>query len=116
VDVAMLRRSWPALLEHLQQHRQAILRALLESATVAAFDGRTIELAFPPDRRFGVAKVEERAEELRRALLALFGISPEIRCVVRAKVAGEILDEEPPPSEEEALRRLQEELGARPEV
>ena len=117
VDVAMLRRSWPSVLEHLQQHRQAILRALLESATVAAFDGETIELAFPPDRRFGVKKVEERAEELRRALRALFGISPEVRCVVRTKVAAEVLDEEePPPSEEEALRRLQEELGARPEA
>jgi hypothetical protein len=113
----MLRRSWPSVLEHLQQHRQAILRALLESATVAAFDGETIELAFPPDRRFGVKKVEERAEELRRALRALFGISPEVRCVVRAKVGAEVLDEEePPPSEEEALRRLQEELGARPEA
>jgi DNA polymerase-3 subunit gamma/tau len=117
VDVAMLRRSWPSVLEHLQQRRQAILRALLESATVAAFDGATIELAFPPDRRFGVRKVEERAEELRRALHALFGISPEVRCVVRTRVEAEALDEEePPPSEEEALRRLQEELGARPEA
>ena len=117
VDVAMLRRSWPSVLEHLHERRQVILRALLESATVAAFDGETIELAFPPDRRFGVRKVEERAEELRRALRDLFGISPEVRCVVRSKVAAEVLDEEePPPSEEEALRRLQEELGARPEI
>jgi DNA polymerase-3 subunit gamma/tau len=117
VDVAMLRRSWPSVLEHLQQGRRAILRALLEAATVASYDGQTIELAFPPDRRFGVAKVEERAEELREALRATLGIAPAVRCVVRAPVAADAPDEdEPPPTEEEALRRIQEQLGARPEA
>ncbi len=116
VDVAMLRRSWPAVLEHLQQRRQAILKALLESATVAAYDGETVELAFPPDRRFGVAKVEERTEELRAALRDLLGVAPRVRCVVRQGPVVELEDEEPPPSEEEALRRIQEQLGARPEA
>src|SRR5205085_6644847 len=43
VDVAMLRRSWPTLLDHLQSMRQPILKALLESATVASFDGAVVE-------------------------------------------------------------------------
>ena len=72
-----------ALLDHLQSMRQPILKALLESATVATFDGTTLELAFPPDKKFGVTKVIDRGDELRDALGSLFGIRPEIRCVVR---------------------------------
>jgi DNA polymerase III subunit gamma/tau len=117
VDTAMLRRSWPSLIDHLGQHRKMILRALLESATVAEFDGETLELAFPPDKRFGVRKVESQAEELRTALGELFGIKPRIMCTVRDAVVGGgvevlVVEEEDTPTEEEALRRLHEQLGA----
>jgi DNA polymerase III subunit gamma/tau len=121
VDVTMLRRSWPALIDHLGELRQPILRALLESATVASFDGDTLELAFPPDKKFGVNKVEDRQDELKRALGDLFGITPAITCVVRearepsgGPPAIEIIDEDDVPDEAEALRRVQEMLGARP--
>jgi DNA polymerase-3 subunit gamma/tau len=120
VDVAMLRRSWGALIDHLGTLRQPILRAILESATVASFDGETLELAFPPDKKFAVQKVDGRQEELRQALSDLFGISPRVVCVVResrapaepASVA--VVDEEDPPDDAEALRRVQEMLGATP--
>jgi DNA polymerase-3 subunit gamma/tau len=117
VDTAMLRRSWPTLIDHLGQHRKMILRALLESATVAEFDGETLELAFPPDKRFGVQKVESQSEDLRTALGELFGIKPRVVCTVRDAVVGGgvevlVVEEEDTPSEEEALRRLQEQLGA----
>jgi len=119
VDVAMLRRGWPSLIEHLGQVRQPILRALLESATVATYDGASLELAFPPDKRFGVQKVADRQEELQGALEHLFGIRPAVTCVVREsrEPAGgpavvELVEEEDPPSDEEALRRVQEMLGA----
>jgi DNA polymerase III subunit gamma/tau len=117
VDTAMLRRSWPSLIDHLGQHRKMILRALLESATVADFDGEILELAFPPDKKFGVQKVESQAEDLRTALGELFGIKPRIVCIVREPVVGGgvevmVVEEEETPSEEEALRRLQEQLGA----
>jgi DNA polymerase III subunit gamma/tau len=117
VDVEMLRRSWPAFIDHLQQHRQPILKALLESATPVTYDGDELELAFPPDRTFGVTKVEERTPELRAALEAVFGVSPQVRCIVRdagsrtSEPEPEI-DDEPAPSDEEALRRIQQELGA----
>jgi DNA polymerase-3 subunit gamma/tau len=121
VDVSMLRRGWPSLISHLGELRQPILRAVLESATVAAFDGQTLELAFPPDKRFGVQKVEDRQEELRGALTDLFGIAPKVTCVVRESrdPAGgaaviEVVDDEEAPDEAEALRRLQEVLGAQP--
>jgi len=117
VDTAMLRRSWPTLIDHLGQHRKMILRALLESATVAEFDGETLELAFPPDKKFGVQKVESQTEDLRTALGELFGIKPRIVCTVREAVVGggvEVLvpEVEETPTEEEALRRLHEQLGA----
>ena len=37
IDVAMLRRSWPQLIDHLANNRQMILKAILESATVASY-------------------------------------------------------------------------------
>ena len=121
VDVAMLRRGWPSLMEHLQSTRQAILKASLESATVATFDGETLELAFPPARTFTVEKVMGKTDELQQALADLFGIRPTIICVTREArdvVEGggptllEIVDDEDTPTEEEALRRVQEMFGA----
>jgi hypothetical protein len=121
VDVGMLRRSWPTLIEHLGERRQPILRALLESATVASFDGESVELAFPPQFRSNVKRVEDRVETLRSALGDLFGISPRIVCVVReSRVGGDEpaavanVEEAEEPSEEEALKRLKDVLGATP--
>ncbi|HEY6568025.1 MAG TPA: DNA polymerase III subunit gamma/tau [Actinomycetota bacterium] len=121
IDVAMLRRSWPSLIDHLASNRHMILKAILESATVASYDGDMIELAFPPDRKVGPQKVEEKQEELREALGELFGIKPRIVCVVRElrdppgePATVEIVDEEDVPDEAEALRRVQEMLGAQP--
>ena len=117
IDVDLLRKSWPSFIEHLQGQRQPILKALLETATPASYDGETLELAFPPDRTFGVKKVEERAPELRAALEAVFGVAPQIRCVVREATArgndpDPDVDDETPPTEAEALQRLKQELGA----
>jgi len=116
VDVTMLRGSWATLIQHLRSSGKAVLPSFLEIATPAAFDGETLELVFPPDRKFGVAKVEEREQELRGALQELFGVSPRIRCVVRESVVSlaEAVEEDPPLSEEEALAKLTAELGAQP--
>jgi DNA polymerase-3 subunit gamma/tau len=114
IDVSAIRASWGSLVQHLRSGGKAVLPSFLEVATPAAFDGETLELAFPPDRRFGVTKVEEREPELRAALRELFGIEPRIRCVVREAVAGVVIDEDPPLPEEEALARLRAELGAEP--
>ncbi len=120
VDVAMLRRSWPSLMQHLGESGKQVVRASLESATVASFDGETLELAFPPDRRFAVQKIKSREDVLRQALNDLFGISPRISCVVRgsresgATPTVEVVEEDDTPDEAEALRRVQEMLGATP--
>jgi len=118
VDVALLRRSWQSLLEHLSANRQMILAAILESATVASYDGSTLELAFPPDRKVGPQKVEGKKPELQAALGDLFGVRPDIVCVVRevrdaaGPAAVEIVEEDEVIDEAEALRRVQEMLGA----
>jgi DNA polymerase-3 subunit gamma/tau len=121
VDVTMLRRSWPSLLDHLSQVGQPVLRALLESATPATFDGETLELAFPPSFRNNLRQVASRADKLQAALGDLFGIRPRIESVTREATAGStepattaFVEEAEEPSEEEALKRLKDVLGATP--
>src|SRR4051812_3961445 len=114
VDVEMLRRSWKTLIDHLWSAHKPVLKASLELATPVAYDGTTLQLAFPPDQRFIVAKVEAKEEELQGALQELFGISPKITCIVREPVAGPpvVDDDEDPLSEEEVIARMRTELGA----
>jgi DNA polymerase-3 subunit gamma/tau len=121
VDVTMLRRSWPSLLDHLSQVGQPVLRALLESATPATFDGETLELAFPPSFRNNLRQVASRADKLQAALGDLFGIRPRIESVTREAQAGgtepaatAYVEEAEEPTEEEALKRLKDVLGATP--
>ena len=121
VDAVMLRRSWLTLIDHLGTSHQPILKAILESATVATYDGETLELAFPPDRKVGPEKVAARQDELKSALNDLFGIRPQITCVVRelkeppgGPAVVEIFDEEEVPDEAAALRLLQATFGAQP--
>ncbi len=108
-------------LDHLSQVGQPVLRALLESATPASFDGETLELAFPPSFRNNLRQVNTRVDHLQAALGDLFGIRPRIECVTREShvggtepAAADVVDEVEEPSEEEALKRLKDVLGATP--
>jgi DNA polymerase-3 subunit gamma/tau len=114
LDVQAIRRSWPQLLERLAERRQMILRANLESATATTFDGATLELAFPPGRRFSVQKVQSKEDELRQVFTDVFGVSPRIVCVARESVPGDsvVEEDEPPSTHEDAMARLKAELGA----
>jgi DNA polymerase-3 subunit gamma/tau len=114
LDLQTIRRSWQQLLDRLLDRRQMILRANLESVTAASYDGTTLELAFPPGRKFSVQKVQAKEGDLREVFFEVFGASPSIRCVARDGVPGvELVEEdEPPPSREDAMARLKEALGA----
>jgi len=114
LDLQTIRRSWQQLLDRLLDRRQMVLRANLESATAAAYDGETLELAFPPGRKFAVQKVQAKEEELREVIADVFGVAPRITCVARDGIPGVQLidDEEPPATKEDALARLKSELGA----
>jgi DNA polymerase-3 subunit gamma/tau len=121
VDVAMLRRSWPSVLDHLSAAGQPVLRALLQSATPAAFDGETLELVFPPSFRNNLKQVAARSDKLQAALGDLFGVRPRIETVTREAnipadepAVADLVEEAEEPSEEEALRRLKDVLGATP--
>jgi hypothetical protein len=117
LDVGAIRRSWPQLLAHLAEKRQMVLKAHLESATAAAYDGALLELAFPPGRSFAVEKVTAKEPELREAFVAVFGVSPRIVCVERGGPIGAVGDvveeeDEPPPDPKSAVERLKAEFGA----
>ncbi len=114
LDVAAIRRGWPQLLDHLAARRQMILRANLESVTAAAYDGATVELAFPPGRKFAVQKVQSKEAELREAFSAVFGVAPRVLCVAREEVPGLVVIDEDDHvlSPEDAVARLRSELGA----
>jgi DNA polymerase-3 subunit gamma/tau len=121
VDVSMLRRSWPSLLDHLSQSQQPVLRALLQSATPSAFDGETLELVFPPSFRNNLKQVAARIDKLQDALGDLFGIRPRIETVTREAqipadepAVADLVEEAEEPTDEEALRRLKDVLGATP--
>jgi len=114
LDVSAIRRSWPQLLDRLSEQRQMILRANLDSVTAAAYDGETLELAFPPGKKFAVQKVQSKEEELRVALADVFGVRPRIKCVARELlVDAPLLEEvEPPASREDAIAKLKAEFEA----
>jgi DNA polymerase-3 subunit gamma/tau len=121
VDVAMLRRSWGSVIQHLGQRKQMVLRALMESATPTAFDGTTLEIAFPPTFKNTVKQFESRQAAFQQVLQELFGVSPEISCVVRESRGGDdathvepVEEDDAPTDDAEALRRVQEMLGAEP--
>jgi DNA polymerase-3 subunit gamma/tau len=122
LDVAAIRRSWPQLLTHLREKRQMVLQASLESATAAAYDGSTLELAFPPGRTFAVEKVASKEPELKEALVAVFGISPRIVCAERGAVPEDVPREvveaeaeaeaSPPPDPVDLIERFRAEFDA----
>src|SRR5207249_14170 len=107
LDLQTIRRSWQQLLDRLQDKRQMILHANLVSVTPAAYDGATLELAFPPGRRFSVQKVQQKEDDLRAIFAEVFGVSPRLVCVARDEAAGgPTVEEEPPLSREDVLARL----------
>jgi DNA polymerase-3 subunit gamma/tau len=120
LDVAAIRRSWPQLLGNLREKRQMVLMASLESATAAAYDGATLELAFPPGRRFAVERVTSKESELKQALVDVFGVAPRVVCAERGAPAGvaedEVVviedDDEPPLDPKAALERFKAEFAA----
>jgi DNA polymerase-3 subunit gamma/tau len=113
LDITTIRRSWPQLLDRLQQVRKVVLRAHLESVTAAAYDGQTLELAFPPGRKFAVEKVQSKEEEFRDVFADVFGVRPRIHCLARDLPPGSpVVEEDPPTTKEDAVARLKAELGA----
>jgi DNA polymerase-3 subunit gamma/tau len=111
VDAEMLRRSWTQVLESLKRRRRMRVHATAQLATVAAFDGQTLELVFPPGRQYAANMITEQAGHLVEVLQEVFGIAPALKCTVReGTVAPEI--DEPPSSPEAAEELVRSQFGA----
>ena len=115
LDVMAIRRSWPQFLQRLTDLRKMVLFSSLESVTAAAWDGTTLELAFPPGKKFAVGKVQSKEDEFRQVFAEVFGVQPKVQCVAR-DAAGPLIDvpedDDPPPTTDDAVARLKAELGA----
>jgi DNA polymerase-3 subunit gamma/tau len=119
LDLMTIRRSWSQLIDYLNQNGQMILMALLRSATPAAWDGKSLEIVFPPGWKSNVDKVQAREGEFQEAFVEVFGVSPNVVCLTREAVPqGVVLledDDAEPVTTEDAVARLRAELGAEPE-
>jgi hypothetical protein len=94
VDVTMLRRSWGSVIQHLGERKQAVLRALMESATPTAFDGTTLEIAFPPTFK-NTSSRSRAAKQLPGGVAGALRHLTEISCVVRESRAARRHPREP---------------------
>jgi DNA polymerase III subunit gamma/tau len=113
VDTEMLRHSWADVVEALKERRKMVLFANAQLATVGSYDGETMELVFPPGKEFAARNVEEKRAELVEVLEGLFGITPTLRCSVRAGMVPEPEPEsDDPPSPEAAEALVREQFGA----
>ena len=114
LDLQAIRRSWPVLLDRLLERRQMVLQASLQSATAAAYDDGVLQLAFPPGWNAAARRVQSKEEDLRKAFSEVFGSAPRIVCASRDPLPGgtPLLDEEEPASRDDAVARLEAELGA----
>ncbi|HEV2686246.1 MAG TPA: hypothetical protein VGW79_06380, partial [Actinomycetota bacterium] len=84
VDLEMVRRSWPVVLEEVRQKSRK-LHALLGDAGVSSFDGRilTVEVRFAIHG--DMVTEAKNAAIIADAVNAVFGISPLVRAVVGAR-------------------------------
>ena len=93
VDLEMVRRSWPVVLEEVRQKSRK-LHALLGDAGVQSFDGRVITVEVRFAIHGDMVTEQKNAALIADAVQSVFGISPVVRAVVsaRAEEPAESLD------------------------
>jgi DNA polymerase-3 subunit gamma/tau len=93
VDLEMVRRSWPVVLEEVRQKSRK-LHALLGDAGVQSFDGRVITVEVRFAIHGDMVTEAKNAAIVAGAVQSVFGISPVVRAVVsaRAEEASETFD------------------------
>ena len=117
IDLHTIRRSWSLVLERLGDRRQMILRAHLEAVTASAFDGETLELAFPPGRKFAVQKVQVEGGGSPGRVRGALRLDAAASCASAGldRRRGRGRGRRAAALEEDAVARLQEALGAQVE-
>src|SRR5258706_15042067 len=93
VDLDMVRRSWPVVLEEIRKESRK-LHALLGDAGVQSFDGRIITVEVRFAIHGDMVMEPKNAAVIAGAVQSVFGISPVVRAVVsaRAEEPAETLD------------------------
>jgi DNA polymerase-3 subunit gamma/tau len=84
VDLEMIRRSWPVVLEEIRQKSRK-LHALLGDAGVRSFDGRAIVVEVRFAIHGDMVTEPKNAAMIADAVSSVFGISPVVRAVVAAR-------------------------------
>jgi DNA polymerase-3 subunit gamma/tau len=93
VDLDMVRRSWPVVLEEIRKESRK-LHALLGDAGVHSFEGRviTVEVRFPIHA--DMVMEAKNSAVIASAVNAVFGVSPVVKAIVgaRAEDAADSVD------------------------
>jgi len=84
VDIEMIRRSWPIVLEEVRQKSRK-LHALLGDAGVQSFDGRAIVVEVRFAIHGDMVTEPKNAALIADAVNSVFGISPVVRAVVATR-------------------------------
>jgi DNA polymerase-3 subunit gamma/tau len=83
IDIEKILRAWDLVLQNVRK-RKISFQALLLPATPVAWSGRELALEFPSRNRFHYEQVANPSNHgpLQEAFLEVFGVRPEIRCVL----------------------------------
>ena len=84
VDLEMLRKSWPIVLEEIRKESRK-LHALLGDAGVHSFDGRVITVEVRYAIHGDMVTETKNASVIASAVNSVFGVSPVVRAVVGAR-------------------------------
>jgi len=95
VDLDLVRRSWPLVLERVQSASR-VTASFLGHGRPVALEGRQLVVELPRDRKFEAEALAGRSRQVEGVLEAMLGGGLEIRVVVGEHAGPE--DPDPPPA------------------
>ncbi len=108
IDLERVRTLWPAVVDAVRVEN-AMVGALLGEARPSALDGDSLTIDFPADAEFSKKKAESNGALVRTALRGLTGHALDLQY----NLSGDHPGASPTLSEDELLRRLREDFGAK---
>jgi DNA polymerase III subunit gamma/tau len=105
VDLDLVRRSWPLVLERVQAASR-VTASFLGHGRPVALEGRQLVVELPRDRRFEAEALAGRSRQVDGVLEAMLGGGLEVRVVVGEHAGPE--EPDPPPGEAPAADQVVE--------
>src|SRR5215218_6206416 len=105
VDLDLVRRSWPLVLERVQAASR-VTASFLGHGRPVALEGRQLVVELPRDRRFEAEALAGRSRQVDGVLEAMLGGGLEVRVVVGEHTGPE--EPDPPPAEGPAADQVVE--------